>query len=245
MNINTTNGISLFIIGFLLSLILPILLSLSNPEPLLFLLRPQQDKILVSPVRFTLLSLNRNGLAAANFAVCWGFVFLLTAFSATRRLRLLFRSISFTVKAASIKIMGRVFLSEVTRGFFAWVTDLRNLPLQLIPPRPVQQGFFEGGLFIENAVRERREIISTSAIFVLFLATRVKTFEEGWFFQNQYSRTNGSYTARWFARCCRGFAIVYYFGGEGFAVDRVRRVRGVFSLDCWFRLVFVRTKLTS
>ena len=50
---------------------------------------------------------------------------------------------------------------------------------------------------------------------------------------------------RWFCRGCLAFGIIYFFGGEGFFIDGLRRARGIFRSDCWFRAVITRSKLSS
>ena len=92
-----------FVIGSFVNILLLVVISLAEPEPLLAILRPNHDKIVQSRFGFTLLSLDRNRLAAATFFACCTFVVVLRApFAIFRRLFLLFSS-SFRDETYKIK----------------------------------------------------------------------------------------------------------------------------------------------
>lgn len=232
-----------FLIGSFVNIILLIVISLTEPEPLLAILRPDRDKIAESNFGFTLLSLDRNRLTAATFFACFTFVITLRIpFVAFRVLFLLFSS-SFKNETYKFNWRRSLFCFYFFRGIALWIEDLRNLPLQLIPPGPIRQGFFESSSFIANSVGDRREFFIFSSVFGIFLSRRSRvargaTTSRG----NALTKTSKS---RWIWRGWVVFSLIYFFGGEGYIADTLRGRRGVFGSDCWFRGIRSRAKLSS
>jgi hypothetical protein len=113
-------GIKFFAVAVRLSVSASRLLSLSRPEPLLALLRPQPNKALGSTSEFILLSLNRNKLAVTNFSVCFTFavcrIFPFRAF----RIFLLFRSATFYSGVFRLIFRFSLLGFYFCRGFLLW-----------------------------------------------------------------------------------------------------------------------------
>lgn len=163
MKLNKSFGLKTVVFSFLTSVVLSTSASLFEPEPLLAFLRPENSKISMSS-GFRLLSLDRNRLALANFKACFTFAFLLTLPFVVLRLFFVLLTVSFQSQTYEVKYGALIFYFYFLRSFFVWLKDLRNLPLQLIPPAPIRQGFFESGSFLVGAASDRRELA-----FALFL----------------------------------------------------------------------------
>lgn len=158
-----------------MNILLLTFISLAEPEPLLAILRPSNTRIIQSHFGFTLLSLDRNRLTAATFFCCFTFVTVLRAPFVAFRTFFLFFSSNFKNENSRLKVGRWLFTFYFFRGLVLWFRDLRSLPLQLVPPKPIQQGLFESSSFIANTVGDRREFFLFSSLFGIFLARRAGT----------------------------------------------------------------------
>ncbi len=106
-----------FVISFFLGVGVPILISLFAPEPLLSILRPQHVKVVSLGSNFSLLSLNRNNLAAARFSACLTLSRLFSVLPFCFRCTLTFYSTSFGFRQSSIKFRVLSFAVQFIRAF--------------------------------------------------------------------------------------------------------------------------------